>query len=86
MQSEYVTLLGFVAGIITTISLFPQVIKTWKTKKTKDISLAYFSILTLGLFVWFVYGLLINDLPVILTNLVAFVLSTTVFISKLKYK
>ena len=49
---DLVTVLGFIAGTMTTISFLPQVIKVWKTKKTQDISLEMFVIYTGGVFLW----------------------------------
>lgn len=65
---NFIDVLGFSAGICVTISVIPQIWKVWKTKKVKDISLLTFSILTFGIAMWVVYGVLKNDLPIIITN------------------
>ncbi|MFA9187620.1 SemiSWEET transporter [Flavobacterium sp. FBOR7N2.3] len=65
---NFIDVLGFSAGICVTISVIPQIWKVWKTKKVKDISLLTFSILTFGIAMWVVYGVLKNDLPIIVTN------------------
>jgi len=65
---EFIDILGFVAGICVTISVIPQILKIWKTKKVKDISLLTFSVLTFGVALWVLYGVLKNDLPIIVTN------------------
>ncbi len=65
---EFIDILGFVAGICVTISVIPQILKVWKTKKVKDISLLTFSILTFGVALWVLYGVLKNDLPIIVSN------------------
>ena len=83
---DYITVIGLIAGAMTTFSFLPQVIKTWKTKSTKDISLHMYIVLTTGVFLWTVYGLLINSLPVILTNVVTFLLTLSILILKIKYK
>jgi MtN3 and saliva related transmembrane protein len=83
---NWITLLGVVAGILTTISFLPQVIKAWKTKQTKDISLGMYSIFVTGVALWLIYGFAINDLPVILANAVTLVLAGFVLIMKIKYK
>ena len=80
-----VTILGFIAGLLTSISLLPQVIRTWKLKKTKDISLWAFIILNIGVALWLIYGLLINDLPLIAANGVGLALASTVLFFKIKY-
>jgi MtN3 and saliva related transmembrane protein len=80
-----VTLIGLAAAFCTTISLLPQVIQTWRTRSTKDLSLPMFSIFTAGVFLWLVYGTLTGDLPIIAANTVTFVLSGTILYFKLRY-
>ena len=82
----YVDIIGFLAGAFTTIALAPQAIKSWKTKHTKDVSLGWISILTTGVFLWAVYGILINSLPVIVANSLTFILCAAVLGLKIKYK
>ncbi|WP_417941683.1 SemiSWEET family sugar transporter [Flavobacterium sp. RS13.1] len=65
---NYIDLIGLFAGICVTISVIPQIIKVWKTKKVKQISLLTFGILTFGIAIWIVYGILKKDLPIIVTN------------------
>lgn len=65
---NFIDILGFSAGICVTISVIPQILKIWKTKKVKDISLLTFSVLTFGIALWVVYGVLKNDMPIIVTN------------------
>ena len=65
---SFIDILGFCAGICVTISVIPQIWKVWKTKKVKDISLLTFSVLTFGVALWVLYGVLKNDLPIIVTN------------------
>ena len=60
--------IGFFAAFCTTFAFFPQAVKVWKTKRTKDISLFMFIIFAIGVFSWLVYGISIFDLPIILAN------------------
>ena len=83
---DYITLIGALAGILTTTAFLPQVIKTWKTKQTKDISLGMFAILTIGVVLWLVYGILINSLPVIIANVITFILAFIILMLKIRYK
>jgi MtN3 and saliva related transmembrane protein len=85
MTSTFVDILGLLAGTFTTISFLPQVIKIWRSKSAKDISLAMFSIFSIGVLLWLVYGLFINSLPVILANAVTLVLASTILVFKFKY-
>ena len=82
----YTEFIGFAAGTLTSLAFLPQVIKVWKTKSTKDISLLMFIILCSGAFLWFIYGIIINSLPVILANAITFVLAIIILIFKIRYK
>ena len=83
---SFIIYIGFLAAILTTIAFLPQVIKTWKTKKTEDVSLITFSILCLGVFLWLVYGLIIKDFPLIVANGITLILVFIILFFKLKYK
>lgn len=78
--------IGFIAATMTTISFLSQVIKTWKMKETRDISLLMFIILATGIFLWIIYGFIIQDLPVILANSITFMFVMITLFFKLKYK
>ena len=83
---DLVTIVGFAAATITVVSLFPQLVKVWRTKSTKDISLGMFSLFCGGVFLWFVYGILLNDAPIIVANLLGFIQTLIILMFKLKYK
>ncbi|MBF4491321.1 SemiSWEET transporter [Flavobacterium sp. JLP] len=72
---NFTDIIGLFAGTCVTLSVIPQILKVWKTKKVKAISLKTFSILTFGLLVWIIYGILKNDLPIIITNSVSLTLN-----------
>lgn len=80
---HWITIIGLLAVACTTIAFLPQVIKTVKTKETKDISLLMYVILTTGILLWVVYGLLTIDLPIILANSITFVLALIVLMLKI---
>lgn len=80
-----ITLIGLAAAFCTTIAFLPQVIRTWRTRSTRDLSLPMFSIFTTGIFLWLVYGLFEHDVPLILANGITFVLSGTILFFKLRY-
>lgn len=79
-----VTFIGLLAAFCTTIAFLPQVIKTWRTRSTKDISLAMFLVFTTGIFLWLVYGVMLRDVPLIAANGITFVLSGTMLYFKLR--
>ena len=61
--------LGYFAGTLTVLSFLPQVIRTWKTRRTGDLSLWMFRVLITASTLWIIYGIVIHDWPVIITNL-----------------
>jgi MtN3 and saliva related transmembrane protein len=72
---EYITIVGLVAATFTTISLFPQLLKSWKTraKPTTDSTFVTYSVLfCIGIFLWLVYGVFLKDLPMIIANSLSF--------------
>jgi MtN3 and saliva related transmembrane protein len=73
-------LIGLIAAVCTTFAFLPQVIKVWKTKQTKDLSLRMYTIMFIGICLWFVYGLRINSLSIILANIVTGVLVFTILV------
>jgi len=80
-----VTLLGFVAATLTTLAFLPQVVRTWRTRSTKDISLGMFLVLVVGIVLWLVYGFLMMDLPLMAANGVTLVLAGTILFFKLRH-
>jgi MtN3 and saliva related transmembrane protein len=74
---NYIDIIGLFAGACVTISVIPQIVKVYRTKKVRAISLKMFGTLTFGLAVWIVYGILKSDLPIIITNSVSFCLNLT---------
>ena len=79
-------IIGLTAGIFTSISLLPQLIKIIKHKKAEDISLFYLAILFVGLALWVWYGTLRDDLPIIITNGFSLVINGLVIILGIHYK
>lgn len=83
---EINTIVGLSAAACSTFSFLPQVVKVIKTKQTQDLSLGMYLVLTLGVILWLIYGLLMNDLPVIVANVVTLIFATTILVMKMKYK
>ncbi|MFZ1260737.1 MAG: SemiSWEET transporter, partial [Chitinophagaceae bacterium] len=80
----FVDILGYSAGAITSLTFLPQVIKTWKEKSAKDISLLMFLIAAINEVMWIWYGALLDNWVIILTN--AIVLSMSLIMIWLKYR
>jgi MtN3 and saliva related transmembrane protein len=77
-------IIGSIAATLTTVSFIPQVIKLLATRHTKDISLSMYIIFTLGVALWLVYGVMLERLPIILSNAVTLCLSGTIIYIKIK--
>lgn len=75
--------LGYIAATLTTVSFLPQVIKTVRTRDTSGISLYMYVFFILGLILWFIYGLKIKSMPIILANLFTGLMSMIILFYKL---
>lgn len=82
---ELVTFIGVVAAILVNVSFIPQFIKSWKTKKTDDISIMMYIVYTSGILLWLIYGIAIKNIPIILSNSVGLFLVLSVLYLKIKY-
>jgi MtN3 and saliva related transmembrane protein len=83
---DLTSILGFVAAFCTTISFVPQTIRVIKTRHTKDLSLAMYSMFNFGIILWLIYGVLINAWPIIVANVITLVLTLIILVLKIKYK
>ena len=84
-MEPYVIYIGFFSGFCTTIAFVPQAYKVWKTKSTKDISLLMFVVFTTGIVGWLIYGILSDNLPIIIANIITFFLALSILIAKIKF-
>ena len=81
-----VFILGMTAGTLCTLSFIPQVVKIYRTKNARDISLITFAVLSVGTVVWFIYGVMIKELPVMIANAVTLLLVILIIIMKIRYR
>ncbi len=81
-----IEILGLIAGALTTIAFVPQVIKTWKSKSAKDISLNMFLLFCTGVTLWLIYGIIKADFPIIIANVMTLLLALCILYFKLRYK
>ena len=79
-------LLGYIAATITTASFLPQVWQTFKTRDVSGISLAMYSAFTLGVALWFVYGLLLGAWPIVIANGITLGFAIAILGMKLRYR
>lgn len=80
-----VEVIGYLAGFIVAVSLTPQVLKAWKTKSTKDISLAWNAVYLAGLSLWVVYGFGIGSWPIIVAITIEAALALSLLVLKLRH-
>ena len=78
-------IVGYIAGALTTIAFVPQVIRAWKLKETRDLSLAMLILFAAGLLLWALYGFWIGSLPIIAANVITFLLVLFLLWLKIRY-
>ena len=76
---------GYFAAILTTLAFLPQLIKTLKTKKAEDVSLITLIMFLTGVFSWIIYGYKISSTPILLANIITFILNLLILIFKISF-
>jgi len=79
------SLLGFIAGILTTISFVPQVVHAWRSKSCDDLSWGMLLTFSGGVVLWLVYGIRLRAMPIIMANAVTLALLLTIMALKARY-
>ena len=79
----FIDALGFAAATLTSASFVPQAWLTFRTRDVSGISLAMYSVFTLGTALWLVYGLYIEAWPIVIANVVTFALAAAILVMKL---
>ena len=85
MDSTKTEFFGYFAAILTTAAFLPQLIKTLKTKKADDVSLITLIMFLSGVGSWIIYGYKISSFPILLANIITFILNLLILISKIYY-
>jgi MtN3 and saliva related transmembrane protein len=83
---NHTEIVGLSAGICTSVSLLPQLLKLLRHKKADDISLFYLVILFVGLGLWIWYGILREDIPIVVTNGFSLVINGIIIVAGIRYK
>ena len=83
-RMDYISIIGLTAAAMGGISLFPQVLKVIRTKSTKDISREMFLLLAGSIFLWLIYGVLLNNFPIIIANFFGFIQALIILFFKIK--
>lgn len=79
-------LIGALAAVLTTASFLPQAWHTFRTKDVSGISLGMYSVFTVGVAMWLVYGLLLGAWPVVIANFITLALASAILLMKLRYR
>ena len=77
-------LIGYSAAFLTTIAFLPQAHHSWTTRDLSGISLPMYSLFTAGVALWFVYGLYIESMPIVIANAITLILSSVVLVLKIQ--
>ena len=86
MVTLLTNIIGYSATVVATLIMLPQLIKTIKTKRVEDISMMMLIIFMVNNILWVIYGILSNGNPVIVANIIVFIIVLSVFVLKIKYK
>ncbi len=84
-MNHLASVIGFTAAILTTVAFVPQILKIWRARSAKDVSLGMYAVFTSGIVLWLVYGVLIYSWPIILANSVTLLLAGGVLAMKVKF-
>jgi MtN3 and saliva related transmembrane protein len=77
--------IGYLAATLTTAAFIPQAWLTWKTKRADGVSLGMYSIFTLGVALWLIYGLAVGAWPIVIANAITLLLALFILVMKLRY-
>jgi len=84
-MNDMTSTIGFLAAVLTTVSFVPQVLKVWRARSATDISLGMYTLFTLGVALWLVYGVLIHSWPIIIANFITLLLAGAVLVMKVRF-
>ena len=85
MSPLNVEFFGYFAAILTTAAFLPQLVKTLKTKKADDVSSLTLIMFICGVGSWIIYGYKISSSPILIANIITFILNLFILISKTYY-
>ncbi len=85
MTLELNDLLGISAGVLTAASRVPQIVKTWKTRSAGGLSLSMYAMLCAGFLLWLTYGLMTDNVPVILSNVVSLAFNLVLLVFRFRF-
>lgn len=77
--------LGYLAGVITVVAFLPQVLRAWRTRQTRDLSMTGIALLVTAGSLWILYGAMIRDWPIVATNCGMVALNVALAVAKVRY-
>ena len=84
LQPHHIEIIGYCAAFLTTIAFLPQAIQSWRTRDLSGISVGMYSLFTVGVGLWLIYGLIIEKWPLIMANALTFALALSILVLKLR--
>jgi MtN3 and saliva related transmembrane protein len=78
-------LVGSLAAVLTTASFVPQVWHTWRTRDVAGISLGMYAVFATGVFLWLLYGLLLDAWPIVVANAITLALAVAILAMKIRW-
>jgi MtN3 and saliva related transmembrane protein len=84
LQPHQIEIIGYCAAFLTTIAFLPQAIQSWRTRDLSGISVGMYSLFTVGVGLWLIYGLIIEKWPLIVANALTFALALSILVLKLR--
>ena len=85
MNNLNTDIFGYFAAILTTLAFLPQLIKTISTKKADDVSLTTLIMFLTGVSSWIVYGFKISSTPILIANIITFILNFLILLFKIYF-
>lgn len=83
---DYQEILGFIAAALGSISFLPQVIKIWRLRSVKELSMSMYILYTISVVLWLIYGIIIKSSPLIIAEMVTLILVSTILVMKYLWK
>ncbi len=81
---NWITIIGYIAATLTTVSFIPQALKVIKTKDTSGISLFMYCLFVIGTLLWLLFGIFSNNYPIMIANAITFVFASIILVYKIK--
>lgn len=78
-------IVGLLASVTTVVSFIPQLLQVWRTRRTRDLSFRAFALLGTGAALWLTYGVLTDDIPIVLTNTTIVCMIGAILVAKLRF-